>query len=171
MSKTETSGAAALGRTVRNRRQEAERSLLTILKRLSVCTRVSKWCVGLGLNPPQSDFPASPRTVATRTLPRIADRFLEAGEAAVSHSSAEKLHNFRIRAKKFRYTLELFLPVYGSAAEEWLREVKAVQTVLGAMNDYRTVLSIAADAGAARKLQSSPRNSERRKIPAGGLGD
>ena len=161
---TGTPDAAALGRTVRTRRQEAERSLLTILKRLSVRTRVSKWCDGLGLNPPQCDFPASPRTLATRTLPRITDRFWKAGEAAVSHSSGEKLHNFRIRTKKFRYTLELFLPVYGSAAEECLREVKAIQTVLGVMNDYRTVLSIAADAKCSKKLQSSLKNSERRKI-------
>jgi hypothetical protein len=102
--------------------------------------------------------------MARSTLPQHCQRFFQAGETAVSHSSGKKLHSFRIQAKKFRYTLELFVPVYGPVAEAWIREVRSVQTVLGAMNDYRTVHSMAADAGCRKKLLASLKDAELRKI-------
>jgi CHAD domain-containing protein len=165
LSKTERPGAAALQRKVRDQRKDAQKSLLDRLKQLSLRTQLSKWSNELGLGPTSVDFPAETvKTTARSTLPQHCQRFFEAGEAAASHSSGEKLHEFRIQAKKFRYTLEQFVPVYGSIAEAWIREVRSVQTVLGAMNDYRTVLSMAADAGCRRKLLAFLRNAERRKI-------
>lgn len=164
LSKNGQPGAAGLRRAIRVRRKTAERSLLTRLKRLSLRTRVSRWCNDLRLDAQRADFEADLRTLATTTLPRLAQRFFETGHAASSEHSGEKLHEFRIRAKKFRYTLELFLPLYGPKAEEWTREIKSVQTILGAMNDYRSVLAMAADFGCGRKLKASLKRSERRKI-------
>lgn len=164
LSKNGQPDAAELRRAIRLRRKTAERSLLTRLKRLSLRTRVSRWCDDLKLDGRREDFEADLRTLASSTLPRLAQRFFDAGHAASSQHSGEKLHEFRIRAKKFRYTLELFLPVYGPKAEEWTREIKSVQTVLGAMNDYRSVFAMAAEFGCGRKLKASLKRSERRKI-------
>jgi len=164
LSKNGQPGAAEVRRAIRVRRKAAERSLLTRLKRLSLRTRVSRWCDDLRLDAQRADFAADLRTLATSTLPRLAQRFFDAGQAASGQHSGEKLHEFRIRAKKFRYTLELFLPLYGPKAEEWTREIKSVQTILGAMNDYRSVLAMAADFGCGRKLKASLKRSERRKI-------
>ncbi len=97
-------------------------------------------------------------------LPKLAARFFEAGDSAASHKSSEKLHEFRIRAKKFRYTLELFVPVYGPPAEEWIGQIKSVQTILGAVNDYRNLQTLAAEFEAGKKLTAALNRSERRKI-------
>ena len=165
LAKTGKPGAAALQRRVRSQRKDAQKSLLDMLKQLSLRTRVSKWCDGLGLSPTPVDFRMETvKTMARSILPQHCQRFFEAGEAAASHSSGEKLHNFRIQAKKVRYTLELFVPLYGSVAEARIREVKSIQTVLGEMNDYRTVLSMAADAACRRKLLAFLKNAEHRKI-------
>lgn len=165
LARTRQPGAASLHRRIHARRKDAEKALLPRLKHLSLRTRASQWGNDLKLNAPQADFHADTlRTLARETLPRLAQRFFQAGDTASAHSSGEKLHDFRIRAKKFRYSLELFVPVYGAVAEEWTREIKSVQAILGAMNDYRTVLAIATDAGCSNKLKSSLKKSERRKI-------
>lgn len=164
LSKNGQPDAAELRRAIRVRRKFGERSLLTRLKRLSLRTRVSRWCDDLKLDGRREGFEADLRTLATSTLPRLAQRFFEAGQTASAQHSGEKLHEFRIRAKKFRYTLELFLPLYGTKAEEWTRKIKSVQTILGSMNDYRSVFAMAAEFGAGRKLQASLKRSERRKI-------
>jgi CHAD domain-containing protein len=165
LSKIRQPGAAALHREVRARRRDAEKALLVTLKRLSLRTRVSKWRDDLELNAPQADFHARMLgTMARSTMPRLAQSFFDAGEAAVTHGSAERLHDFRILVKKFRYTLELFVPIYGSLADGWLREIRSAQSILGAINDYHSVLSIAGDVGPDKKLQAALKKSERRKI-------
>ena len=45
-----------------------------------------------------------------------------------------------------------------------MREIKSVQTILGSMNDYRSVFTLAAEFGSGRKLRASLKRSERRKI-------
>jgi CHAD domain-containing protein len=165
LAKTKQPGATALQRRILLQRKEAEKSLLVSLRRLSLRTRVSRWCEDLKLNEPPADFGLETlRERARGVLPRLAQRFFQAGETASAHSSGEKLHEFRILAKKFRYSLELFAPVYGSAVEEWTREIKSVQAILGSMNDYRTVLSMATEAGCGKKVKASLKRSERRKI-------
>jgi CHAD domain-containing protein len=104
------------------------------------------------------------RAAGKHILPRLAQQFFDTGETSSSHASGEKLHDFRILTKKFRYTLELFATVYPGRAEEWMREIKAVQSVLGAMNDYRSVQSIVADLGCDAKLLKALKCSEGRKV-------
>lgn len=165
LSKMMQPGVAALQRHIRARRKDTEKNLLLILRRLSLRRRVSKWCDDLKLDTPLARLPAPfLRTMTRSTLPRLAQRFFEAGETAASQHSGGELHAFRILAKKFRYTLELFLPVYGSAAEGWLREIKSVQATLGAMNDYRTVQAMAAEIGSGKKLRAALKRSERRRV-------
>jgi CHAD domain-containing protein len=164
LSRMNQPGAAELRRDIRARRKAAEKSLLTALKRLSLRTRLSRWCDDLNLNAPEDDFERELRSLAASRLPRLAQRFFDGGRAAASQHSAQKLHEFRIRAKKFRYTLELFMPLYGQKVEEWTADIKSVQNILGAMNDYRSVLSLATAFGSGKKLKTGLKRSERRKI-------
>jgi CHAD domain-containing protein len=156
--------ADELRRVIRVRRKTAEKGLLARLKRLSLRRRISNWFADLKLHETQAGSATGTPPVAASVLPRLAQRFLEAGEAAASHNSSEKLHDFRIRAKKLRYTLELFVPVYGPPVEEWIGKIKSVQSILGAMNDYRSVLALAAEFGCGKKLKTSLKRKERRKI-------
>ena len=73
-------------------------------------------------------------------LPRMAQRYFEAGrEAADGKRSAGQLHKFRIVTKKFRYTLELFEPVYGPSLERHIDRLRELQNILGKLNDHHTL--------------------------------
>jgi CHAD domain-containing protein len=61
----------------------------------------------------------------------------------------EQLHQFRLLAKRFRYTLELFQPVFGSEITRGVKALRGLQDRLGAINDCVTALGlIAANPGA-----------------------
>jgi CHAD domain-containing protein len=69
-------------------------------------------------------------------LPRLAKEFFQAGRKATETKSSWKgLHKFRLAGKEFRYTLELFRPVYGKELEERLDSLRKLQRYLGEMND------------------------------------
>ena len=57
----------------------------------------------------------------------------------------------------------LFLFISGST-EEWMREIKKVQSTLGAMNDYRTVHSLATDLKCDNELRAAVKSSEHRLV-------
>ena len=46
------------------------------------------------------------------------------------------LHKIRIAAKRLRYTLEVFVPVFGEKVQEIADEVSRLQTFLGHLHDY-----------------------------------
>jgi len=46
-----------------------------------------------------------------------------------------ELHAFRLQTKRFRYTLELFRPVYGPTLERMIRSLRRIQQLLGVVND------------------------------------
>lgn len=49
--------------------------------------------------------------------------------------SLEELHAMRIAAKRLRYTLELFAPLYRDGFKSWLKSLKEIQDLLGYMHD------------------------------------
>jgi CHAD domain-containing protein len=80
--------------------------------------------------------------IATR-LPALAEDFFETGDAAVApDSSYQTLHRFRLRAKRFRYTLEFFERFYGSEMATGAKALKGVQDRLGAINDCVTTIDL-----------------------------
>ncbi|MDP8989707.1 MAG: CHAD domain-containing protein [Acidobacteriota bacterium] len=80
--------------------------------------------------------------IATR-LPALAEDFFQTGDAAaVADSSYATLHRFRLRAKRFRYTLELFERFYGSEMATGAKALKGVQDLLGAINDCVTTIAL-----------------------------
>ena len=88
---------------------------------------------------------------AGRVLPRLASEFLRAGNQ-VAHGQAgpEDLHAFRLKAKRFRYTLELFRPCYATGLEPRLAALRLVQEHLGQISDCITALGVLEEAGVPR---------------------
>ena len=73
---------------------------------------------------------------ARRALPRLAREFFAQGRAATEPSaSPAELHAFRLSAKRLRYTLELFLPLYGPRLAERVDQVRKIQSLLGDRQD------------------------------------
>jgi CHAD domain-containing protein len=79
----------------------------------------------------------------SRVLPALAEEFFASGGAAISaHASYRTLHRFRLEAKRFRYTLELFEHYYGSEMSQGADILKDLQDRLGAINDCATTIVI-----------------------------
>jgi hypothetical protein len=69
-------------------------------------------------------------------LPRMAREFFALGRTAAKPEAAPaQLHAFRLSAKRFRYTLELFEPMYGPMLAARLEQVRKIQSVLGERQD------------------------------------
>jgi CHAD domain-containing protein len=77
---------------------------------------------------------------ARAALPKMAQKYFELGrKAANGKRSPGQLHKFRIATKKFRYTLELFKPVYGARLERHIDALRELQSILGKLNDHHTL--------------------------------
>lgn len=73
---------------------------------------------------------------ARRELPRLAREFFARGRAAASPTaSPAELHAFRLASKRFRYSLELFLPLYGPRLAQRVDQVRKIQGLLGDRQD------------------------------------
>lgn len=71
-----------------------------------------------------------------RRMPKLARQYFEEGrEALTPGTSWEQMHAFRLRTKRFRYTLETFRDLYGPAIESRIESLRKVQTYLGDIND------------------------------------
>lgn len=87
----------------------------------------------------------TPAENARAALPKLARKFLNAGERAIDSATTwTDLHQFRLRGKRFRYTLELFEALYSKGLVQRLTSMRKVQTVLGDINDYETMLAMPA---------------------------
>jgi CHAD domain-containing protein len=72
---------------------------------------------------------------ARRVLPPLAEKFFEQGRRALKRGTVPALHAFRLKTKHFRYTLELFQPIYGPGLEKHLENLRTLQRHLGEVND------------------------------------
>lgn len=72
----------------------------------------------------------------SRVLPKMVRKYFKAGRQAMSDDRTwDELHEFRLESKRFRYTLELFRPLYGAPLEERIGQLKKLQQLLGEIND------------------------------------
>ena len=77
---------------------------------------------------------------AQAAFPKQVQKYFKAGrKAANGKRSAKQLHRFRIATKKFRYSLELFRPVYGPSLERHIGALRELQSILGKLNDDHTL--------------------------------
>lgn len=77
------------------------------------------------------------RENAAVVLPALAAEFFGRGRelASAAEISPEALHAFRLAAKRFRYSLEMFQHCYGPSLEDRLETLAALQGSLGQMSD------------------------------------
>jgi CHAD domain-containing protein len=139
-------GAATNGRNTKLgvERQEAE---LALQERLTDRRRWKKrkW-VKLLCSQPQKHadwhLEQSIEDNLARVLPMLAHDFFAAGRIAAKMGNLEALHRFRLRAKRFRYTLELFRTCYGDDIKECLQQLRELQEYLGEINDCVTTIAM-----------------------------
>ena len=95
-------------------------------------------------------------------LPRLAEKYFKAGrKAADGKRSPKELHEFRIETKRFRYTLELVCPVYGTRLEKELEPLRGLQSVLGKLHDYHIMAQMLDDD---RALQATLQRRTKKKL-------
>jgi len=168
LGKSPSPDAAGLRPKLQTQRKESGRVLIGALKRRIEKKSSLKWRSALEAALAGGDSAYSRIAVeqtARRILPRMAKDFVERGNAASqAKASPEKLHAFRIASKKFRYTLELFAPLYGSTIDTWLESIKGIQTLLGDINDCVTVAEMLADYKGAGATKDWLKKRERRKV-------
>jgi CHAD domain-containing protein len=168
LSKSRTAEAARLRPKLESQRKESGRILIGALKRRMERKSSLKWRTALesalaGGN--SAGCRIAVEETARSVLPRMAKDFLERGNAASeAKASLEKLHAFRIASKKFRYTLELFAPLYGSALKSWLESIQRIQTLLGDINDCVTVAQMLSDYKGGGAVAGWLKKRQRRKV-------
>jgi CHAD domain-containing protein len=167
-SKPQRRDTAGLRPTLEDHRRERDRALVAFLKHWVDRQSSLKWR-GAVASAAAANSDASTKVpiekTAPRLLPRMAQEFFERGnEAAGAKTSPRELHQFRIAAKKFRYTLELFTSVYGPALESSLERIRRVQGLLGDINDCDTVRSLLSQYKEADKVTSWLKKRQRRRI-------
>jgi CHAD domain-containing protein len=167
LSKSRTPEAAGLRSKLESQRKDSERVLTGALKRRMERKSSMKWRTALEAAlaaGTSADTRIPVEQTAHRILPRMAADFVERGNAAAgSKVSPVKLHAFRLASKKFRYTLELFAPLYGSTLNGWIDSIKAIQTLLGDINDCQTVAHMLAGYKGSDAMATWLKKRQRRK--------
>jgi hypothetical protein len=91
---------------------------------------------------------------AREALPAMAGLLFERGRAIAAGSPRTKdLHAFRLEVKRFRYTFEIFRPLYGAAAENRLASLRRLQQHLGGVNDCATARRLLRETGSKRSTR------------------
>jgi|HubBroStandDraft_1064217.scaffolds.fasta_scaffold110715_2 CHAD domain-containing protein len=100
---------------------------------------------------------------ARAVLPSLAEKYFEAGRKAADHKrSPRSLHRFRIETKRFRYSLEVFQPIYGPTLDRYLKALHGIQDALGKVSDCQTVIEmLKGDRAMEQKLERSLKKSSR----------
>jgi CHAD domain-containing protein len=77
---------------------------------------------------------------ARLVLPKMTRKYFEAGRKAIEgRQPPEELHGFRLETKRFRYTLEMFRPLYGPNLDRYLKALRELQGALGKVSDYQAI--------------------------------
>jgi CHAD domain-containing protein len=148
-----------LQQKLESRRKESTRSLEDELERWRDRQMLAKWRTTLA-----AGQGVAPDEIPQRAVSRMAEDFLELGRKAASpHASPHGLHRFRIIAKKFRYTLELFQPLYGPSATGLMARIKRASTLLGDINDCVTVAEMIAEYSGGHRLAGRLKKRQHKK--------
>jgi CHAD domain-containing protein len=110
--------------------------------------------------------PEDAATLARTELPPLAADFFKAGRKTILKAeSATHLHEFRLTAKRFRYTLELFRDFFGPVYQGRMDSVREIQSLLGKRQDYAVLAAkLAPFAPIDDALQAALTESEKRGL-------
>ena len=168
LSKSRPGDAADLITKLQGRRAEFERVLTGLLKRWMERKTSLKWRAALNTELATKAATAfggaAIAKTAQQTLRRMGrDFFARGGEASKASAPAEGLHRFRIATKKFRYTLELFAPLYGPPLADGLASIKRTQSLLGDINDCVTARELVSHYDGGDRLTSRLKKRQGKK--------
>ena len=82
---------------------------------------------------------------ARTVLPEFFSAFYERAEPVLKSGDPQALHDFRLAAKKFRYSLEMFRGVHGPGLAQLASLMKELQDQLGAISDCSTTRAMLAE--------------------------
>jgi len=78
-----------------------------------------------------------------KILPPLLDSFLERIEPVISNERhQEPLHALRLRGKRLRYIMEMYMPAYKRPFKDCLNTVKEILSILGRIHDLDVNLPI-----------------------------
>lgn len=83
----------------------------------------------------EDGYPLALFQLALHAIDTALDQFLYYEVFIHNPENIHELHLMRIAAKRLRYTLEVFLPLYRGKLEEFLNSMKTVQQKLGLIHD------------------------------------
>ena len=93
---------------------------------------------------------------ARRELPPLARHYFASGRKLLGGKvTPRQLHPFRLETKRFRYTLELFQPVYGPSLDRKIASLREIQRHLGGINDCVTTAALLREMGARNTRQTA----------------
>jgi CHAD domain-containing protein len=103
------------------------------------------------------------RADAGRMLPDLVAAYFEAGRKLNTNSNAKAMHRFRLRTKRLRYTLDLFVDLYGPGLKQRSARLRPIQNALGEANDCAMLLKEGGDK-LSREMQTwlAARSGEKR---------
>lgn len=138
--------AAPLLHAIRRDRDDAAGKYRHTLSKVDGRGAAGKWRHKLLGSAAEASDPKAIAAHARQLLPSLAAAFFDAGDRATQPSaSPQALHKFRIQSKKFRYAMELFVPLYGRALDPRLAALRKVQTYLGEINDCVATATLLAE--------------------------
>ncbi|PSB24929.1 CHAD domain-containing protein [Stenomitos frigidus] len=65
-------------------------------------------------------------------------------QADASDAASEDLHDLRKACKHVRYQAEFFVPFYSEAFQDWIKEIKTIQSKLGTLHDSQVLQTLLA---------------------------
>ena len=165
IAKLQSPHAERIRETLRAERKKAEAPLVENLKHMVLRKAPRQWRREFEIvNLQQVPGCETVGDAARRELPRTAQLFFRRGDQAVAAGrTAEQLHQFRLAAKKFRYTFEIFAGVYRSVSRSLLEQLKTLQQALGKINDCASTRSLLTRFDAHADIQAALKSRERRK--------
>ncbi len=87
-------------------------------------------------------------------LTKATQHYFKAGCATFDgEATPARLHAFRLQTKRFRYTLEMFQPLYGPTLGRMIRSLRRLQQLLGDVNDCEATRALVGKTGNRRSLQ------------------
>jgi CHAD domain-containing protein len=131
--------ASPLVDAIRQDREQARRLLQEALARWRRKDYPGRWRVKLRV--PRCNKRSASRNIA-ELLPGLTGAFFAAGRKAAALDSPELLHEFRLAAKQFRYTLELLQDLYGPKLKGHLMAIRHIQDRLGKISDCATIRNL-----------------------------
>src|SRR5437899_12663022 len=106
----------AVSQGLKKERSYTHKKLRKTLQKWHHSHRAQRWREKLAVAAGEENSSSNAAEIARGILPAMTEDLFRAGaEAAQAGSTHHQMHRFRLMAKRVRYTLEAFDPVYGRA--------------------------------------------------------